>query len=536
MPINSLLSGESLDFARRHLTAYFDTDFFPKPFEFGCLWYKWDTLKELAQNGLQLPAGTPVSIPWKKPRGGYRIVHQMDPLDSVCYTAAIRSIALDVEKARLPKSKKVASSYRIRPDHSGFFVAGSGFSDYRDRCENLASKYPFVLKTDIADFYNQIYIHRINNAVSEATKTDAGKMIEAFLMRLYPSRNSQGIPVGPAASIVLSEAALIDVDQFIANRGFEHVRYVDDIRIYGTSSRALDLFLQDLTHYLHETHRLGLVGDKTKIMESELFIKEELNNQYQLEKLEILEEIEVVNPYSMEAHEEEHELVENAGEKLLEALERIGKFEYLDLGVARAIIRRARANKLTELAPYLLSNCEKFKPVINDVALYLEAIYNELPADQIAATLVMLARGGDFEDPSVKEWLAWFISNHRDLIEHQDLKIIVGTAGRLSYAARAAVRTNNIAWVRAMKDRLLNVGPWDRRAIIYAAQLLSADEKKHWLGSLPTRSLSILEQWMIDWVLHDAPVVDPLPTPEAPAYIDRDTFDDFSDLDDDLPF
>ncbi|MBI5920888.1 MAG: RNA-directed DNA polymerase [Betaproteobacteria bacterium] len=533
MAINSLLSSESLDFARRHLTSYYDTDFFPKPLEFACIWYKWDSLKEAIKNGLHLPVGTPVSIPWKKSRGGYRVVHQMDPIDAICYTAAVRSVAVEIEKARQPKASHIACSYRIRPDHAGFFVAGSGFSDYRDRCEELASKFIYVLKTDISDFYNQIYIHRLNNAISQSTGTDAGKKVEAFLMRLYPSTNSQGIPVGPAASIILSEAALIDVDQFISGNGLTHVRYVDDIRIFGNSARDLDLFLQDLTHYLHETHRLGLVGDKTRIMKSAAFMREELINQYQLEKLEILEEIEVVNPYTMEVSDIKYELVENAGERLLNALERSAKFEHLDLGVARAIIRRARANKLPELAPYLLNNLERFKPVINDVVLYIEAVFSESTSSVIISPLIDLARGGDLRDSSVKEWFAWFISNHHALLKYQDLRFIVGSTGRLSYAARAAVQSNNTAWVRTMKDKLLNLGPWDRRAVIFAAQLLSGDEKRHWLGALPNRSLSLLEQWMIDWVLHDTPNVEALPPPEIPS---NEKWSDLGDFADDLPF
>ena len=151
------------------------------------------------------------------------------------------------------------------------------------------------MTTDISDFYNKIYLHRLENAISAATSSSKGKSFEKFLMALN-TNNSQGIPVGPAASIIMSEATLIDVDDFIAHRSFSYVRYVYDIRIFADSEHDLDILLQELTLYLHQTHRLGLVADKTKIIESQVFLQQELNNQYQLEKLEILETIETVYP------------------------------------------------------------------------------------------------------------------------------------------------------------------------------------------------------------------------------------------------
>lgn len=534
MPIQPLLSDASLDFARRHLTAFYDTDFFPKPIEFDCLWYKWDTFKAHALNGMHLPAGTPIAIPWKKPRGGYRVVHQMDPIDAVCYTAAVRTIASNIERARMPRDAGIACSYRIQPDHASFFVAGSGFDDYRERCEQLAAKCKFVLKTDISDFYNQIYLHRLAGAISQASSNDFGKSVENFLMRLYPSTSSQGIPVGPAASIILSEAALIDIDQFIQGRGYEHARYVDDIRVFGHTARQLELLLQDLTLYLHETHRLGLVGDKTKVMQSEEFISQELTNQYQLEKLEILENIEVINPYSFNDAPLDESENEQIGDKLLDALVRIRKFDFLDLGVARAIVRRARANKIPDLVEYLLNNCDHFKPIINDVVLYLDVIMRSNPHPRMAAMLSELSQQRVLEDQSTKEWFAWLISNHLSLIKNNDLRALIASTDRLTYAAKAAVLTRNTAWVRERKDQLLNHGPWNKRAIIYSAQVLAEDERKHWLGKLPDRHFTQLEQWMIDWVLVGAPIVQKLPTPppEKPNLFDKS----FLDWEEDIPF
>lgn len=419
MNLSNLLTDESLDFARRHLTKFYDSDFFPKPFEFDAIWHKWHEFKVLAKNNFD-PSATSMAIPWRKARGGFRVVHQLNPLDAIVYTAMTYTVSMQVERRRR-LNNYAACSYRISIDSGGFFSSGSGFESYRERCESLADTHKFVLMTDISDFYNQIYLHRLENAISDATNSDAGKSFELFLMALN-SKNSQGIPVGPAASIILSEAVLIDVDEFIADRGYSHVRYVDDIRIFADSLHDLDVFLQDLTLYLHQSHRLGLVGEKTKILNTADFLQLELNNQYQLEKLEILDDIESIDFYSNPNNEEIEEVEdfeeveeEPIGDKLLKALERITGHDHLDMGLARAILRRARNGKHEEIIEFMFEHLMKFRPVMNDVVLYLEAVTNENTLHDIQIKIRQLISSKLHHDISVSEWFSWYVGNHEAL-------------------------------------------------------------------------------------------------------------------------
>lgn len=534
MSINRLTAQDALCFSRRHLTAYYDTDFFPKPFEFGALWYKWEeVVRVLSSPGWQ-PFGNPIAIPWRKPRGGYRVVHQLDPVDSIVYTAAVHSVSDSIEASRQSRHKKVACSYRIKKDPYSFFVAGSGFSDYRARCEELAAQYRYVLATDISDFYNRIYLHRLENAVSIAAGDGQGKALESFLLSIN-NNTSQGIPVGPAASIVLSEAVLVDVDQYIVDRGMRHVRYVDDIRIFSDSKHALDVLLQEFTLYLHQNHRLGLVGEKTRIVESQVFLQEELQNQYQIEKLEILSEIEVGNPYGCESKIAPVELDEEAGATLLKALERIERHEFLDLAVARAIIRRAKANKVQELAIHLIRKSSFYRPVINDLVLYLDAVTGPDNIHRISAAIQEMLFDQSFDDKATAEWFSWYVSKHRGLVSDDEVRQILNYSDGLRYRAAAAVTLGNVSWVRTHKDKVLNLGPWDRRAVIFAAQILARDERDKWLRSLSrSGSLSLLDKWMIDWVIAGAPEVPPLVAPPVPAPVTGNDF--LVDFDDDIPF
>lgn len=235
-----MLTDDSLDFARQHISAFYDTDFYPKPFEYGALWYFWDDVKEhlLKTKENELFSGLPRSIAWPKARGGYRVVHQLEPLDAIVYIALTYSVANQISDARMGPS--VATSYCIALDHSSFFSGGSGFDRYRKRCEQLSAEFKYVLSTDISDFYNQVYLHRVGNAIESATgDKKAGFQIEQFITRLN-NKASQGLPIGPSPSVVLAEAVMIDVDQFIHGQDLDHVRYVDDIPIFGNSKRKLE--------------------------------------------------------------------------------------------------------------------------------------------------------------------------------------------------------------------------------------------------------------------------------------------------------
>jgi hypothetical protein len=511
----TFITDDSLEFARKHIDSYYDTDFFPKPFEFEAIWHKWEAVKlHVKSKPLdQLFEAPPVAAPWRKTRGGYRIVHQLAPLDAVIYTALAYVVAASVEQARA--SEHVACSYRIKIDGSSLFGSGSGFDRYREQCEKLAEKYSDVLSTDISDFYNQLYLHRLQNSIESATgNPGVATLIEKFLDRLN-TKASQGIPVGPAASIVMSEASLIDVDQFIQTHGFEHVRYVDDFRIFGKSRLELDDFLQKLALYLYENHRLSLSSEKTKIMASDAFLQQELNNQYQLEKLEILEEIEILNPYTMEVEDMEYEVAEDAGEKLLDALTRIRKFDVLDLGVARAIIRRAKAHHVYEIVDFLLDNLDFFTPVINDVVLYLNQITNDEFIKAYRKKLSHMCSENVFHSQMVKLWMEWYFSEHKAFLESPEIRNFLYSSERIIYQARAAIVEKNQAWIKGQKTKLLHYATSDRRAVIFAAKLLSNDEREKWLKPfLKGNQMSETDKWVIEWVIDGCP----LPTHDLDDY------------------
>jgi hypothetical protein len=285
------LSPASVEFARKHVTRYWDSDFFPKAFEFSALWASWpEVLDHLtSKEVIELSVQSPKVMAAPKPTGSFRVVHQLDPLDTLVYTALAVAIAPAVEKKRA--KNHVACSYRISIDSNAgtFFANGSGFPTFLSQSRTLAESHPYVLVTDLTDFYNQIYLHRLQNAISSCDPTLDGLAtdIEKFLERV--NGMSHGIPVGPVASIIMAEALLTDIDEFLSERGVVHTRYVDDFRIFGPSREALTKLLAEMTLYLHSNHRLVLSSSKTEIVEAEQFIRAYLDDPEELERRAIHE-------------------------------------------------------------------------------------------------------------------------------------------------------------------------------------------------------------------------------------------------------
>jgi hypothetical protein len=462
-------------------------------------------------------------IPWAKARGGYRIVHQLEPLDSIIYTALVYLVAEQVEASRMAPS--IACSYRIEVDGNSFFSKGSGFPAYRESCERLGDIYEYVLATDISDFYNQIYLHRVGNVVDSVEAPDkAGKEIENFLSRLN-NKASQGIPVGPAASIILAEAILLDVDQFISNHHVEHVRYVDDIRIFSDSEEQLSEILENLVVYLHDQHRLGLVSEKTSIRSSAEFLQEELQNQYQMEKLDILNEIEAGNQYgtyesdqdsAYEDYQEYDEYYEGSdgedddnneelGVSLLDALQRARNFGYVDLAVLRAIIRRAKHGQVSDIAKAILVDVEFYTPVINDVCLYLASF----PPAKIRGFLPLLSalcQTNKINKRSLRVWMEWLFTRESIFLTDPHIRRYV-YQGAPATAAAAAILEGNMAWSKEAKQKVLTSASWDRRAYIHSLSILSKDEAEKYLKFVKQNpSLTHTDKWVCIWVLAGCPM------------------------------
>lgn len=223
---------------------------------------------------IELAKYTPISIVESLvPKGklSFRTAHQMFPMDCVLFTAAVFMLGQDVERNRLSPEEKTAFSYRFCPDDDGAaFAADCNYHHWLDYQHSLLledmmihNSISEVIRTDISDFYQRIYHHRLENILAGSGPDIIFVNTIRNFLRAWRARQSFGIPVGGSASRLLAEALLNDTDVALRDEGFRFTRYVDDYVIWLTSKQdhydAISLF--GSASYSYGGSIFGLIQD-----------------------------------------------------------------------------------------------------------------------------------------------------------------------------------------------------------------------------------------------------------------------------------
>jgi hypothetical protein len=444
----------------------------------------------------------------------------LDPIDSIIYTALVRELCEPIESYRIPEPKKIACSYRIKPDVGGsFFASETGWDVFMSRSDELAKKYKsgYVIVADITDFYNQIYTHRIGNLIEEAGKgtlDKQAKIMEDFLFGLN-KETSRGIPVGPAPSIILAELIMADIDNKILTYTNDFVRYVDDIRIFFANREDAVFVLHELTQHLYSYHRLVFSGEKTNVHPMKIFRKEFLRNEEQEETAAMMaradeiasaridELLHYATPYDIFDYDEEYEkvLAEVVNDEKIQLLSDTYNelFEKsisdpIDFILIRHILRKAKKYRIRKLVPLVLGNFERLLPAIREVVIYLNAVIDDEIVSLHKKKFNTILSSYYMKMPFVNLWISYLLRNQRLSIASLPLNYenILSIRGK----ALLALKRQDTTWVRGFRDSIDVLGPWDRRAVLYSSLALPSDEMTHWItatassGDIVDKSIS----------------------------------------------
>jgi hypothetical protein len=137
----------------------------------------------------------------------------------------------------------------------------------------------YVLKTDVARFYNSIYTHSIPWVIhgkAEAKKNRGSGLWGNIDKLIRDSQDGQtmGIPIGPDLSLLFAEMLLSAVDQELVNStSVRGIRYIDDYELsFNTLAEAERV--QGVLQGLLNNYELALNGAKTAIYQLPLQIQE----------------------------------------------------------------------------------------------------------------------------------------------------------------------------------------------------------------------------------------------------------------------
>jgi hypothetical protein len=190
--------------------------------------------------------------------------------DRLIFQALIDKVADKLEDQLPPLDDNIVYSSRLNrtPGSEKMFIHPKGlWLKYKKRTVDLCDdpKYKSVLVSDIASYFENIDLRLlIDTLQSIGIHSNYTQAIHHFLS-IWANGRTKGLPQMLAPCSLLANIYLSQVDKNMVMKGYQYIRYVDDIRIYVDSDPALRKCLLDLTEQLKLIY-LDVQASKTKFV------------------------------------------------------------------------------------------------------------------------------------------------------------------------------------------------------------------------------------------------------------------------------
>ena len=445
---------------------------------------------------------------------------QLDPLDTLLYTALVHAVGPEIEALRLPAADGIGLSHRYAPSADGdLWQQDSNWSAFIARMNQLAEDpgVTHVLKADIADFFPRIYHHRLQNRLEQATSEKYYTRAIMNMLSGWGGGVSYGIPIGPAASRLIAELLLDPIDRMLVEQDFKHCRWIDDFRIFCHSEAEAKRAEVQLLRTLYESYGLTLQYPKTSITTKERFREHEPreiilvtdpdgevfdDDTFVEEVREILNETGQVSLAPIQMN-----LLPVPLQRLIEDydLNRVLRFlleirEDIDIGLVRIVVEELGRREDFGSAVIIFEHLDELLEIISTIVIYFHD-GREIIAETLRERIgrVCLAKAAELLSADQEYAAMWFLSLISESISFDNQSRLARQFDETaSEVARREIilalgTANNGAWFLAQRKNVLGMQPWIRRAFLYGSRSMLADERAHWLKSIKSQ-LDVLEK------------------------------------------
>ena len=203
------------------------------------------------------------SVP--KPQGHVRPGGVLTLEDQVLYSALVQQLRAQIQPALQPAAGSPDYSYQLRSkvEHlewfEQFFPRWKAFD--ADSINHIDAGATHVVVADIAGYYEQIDLYSLR---SDLNGLGVDSKVLALLMTMlhrWTRIERRGLPQGYSPSDLLGKLYLNSVDLTLKNEGLQHIRWVDDFRIFCRSEAEAR---QALIVLIGSLGRRGLVVQSAK--------------------------------------------------------------------------------------------------------------------------------------------------------------------------------------------------------------------------------------------------------------------------------
>lgn len=192
---------------------------------------------------------------------GFRITTKIHPF----WNAYLNTLAVAIAELHEPIRSSRAHSYRFAKTGDSLFDRAASWRSFREATladrEHTSSNH-VVVETDISNFYEHVYHHRLQNIISDILPI--GSNLDTQIDRVlnqFSSGRSFGLPVGGQAARVLSEVLMSSVDRTLTDTEICWRRYVDDFVIVSKNQHKA---YQDLGALANALSDVGLSLNRSK--------------------------------------------------------------------------------------------------------------------------------------------------------------------------------------------------------------------------------------------------------------------------------
>ncbi len=188
--------------------------------------------------------------------------------DHIVYSAVTAMLIPSIVKAVSWPDRLIDYSYQIDVEHAAnawfksYYKAWKAFADAS--MEKLKAGVPLVLMTDISSYYDHIDIGLLISDLRTAGAPETALTLLSMCLNRWAVVQGKGIPQGYSASDALAKLYLNSVDRRMRDSGYDHLRYVDDLRVFCSSAAEAKRALVRLCVLLRE-RGLSAQSSKTSI-------------------------------------------------------------------------------------------------------------------------------------------------------------------------------------------------------------------------------------------------------------------------------
>nr|WP_281494027.1 RNA-directed DNA polymerase [Jannaschia sp. S6380] len=440
----------------------------------------------------------------------YRQATQLDPQDAIILSAIAHQFGAGIEQRRLPED--TVFSYRFQPTQEhGLYQSQSGWNDFWAKAKELSATSSVVLYCDIADFYNQIYHHVVENQlIASGFPNQATKWV-IKLLESTTAGVSRGVPVGPHAIHLFAEASLIPVDNSLSAQGLSFLRYADDILVFCSSHSRARKALNLVAKVLDQQQRLTLQRHKTRFMApadfatlSNSMVEDRPINRNERRLLSLIKRYSGGNPYKTISYNS----VSPEDWSKLRKSDIAGIIsEYLDTVPTDFIRLRWFYRRLAQIGhpgaiEVSIERISELTPCLAGICNYLASVQSVEQEDWvgIGRNLLGLVTDDEFRENEYFRLSLLSLFSRNPTLNH--ISDLIGLFQHADPFIRreiilAARNGGGVDWLRELKDSFAQMDIWQRRAFIYSCSELPADEKKYFLGRFPQERAfdKVLAKW-----------------------------------------